>query len=197
MTKEVLSDRLAFVVSALFSPFITSTVFGLLSIAVISHNDPERFLKIALFIALIVGVPFISILLGRRQGKITDWHIMEREQRMGPFIAATFGAFVLFLAFRFLHVSRSLQAMSLALLVSGLVFSFITNYWKISIHAAAYAGGVLILSLVSSRPGLLLLELGLPLIIWARLKRKRHSIWQGLGAVLVVCLCIWAVFRFY
>jgi hypothetical protein len=65
------------------------------------------------------------------------------------------------------------------------VFLAITYFWKISFHAAVYAGGVMMVAGLLGWKWLAL-EMFLPLIIWARLKRHRHSVWQAIGAVAII-----------
>ncbi len=134
------------------------------------------------------------IYYGVKSGRLTDMHVMLREQRIEPFIVTMFGALLLIIAYHFLAVPKPLYALSIVLFINGLVFFLITLVWKISIHSAAYAGAVLILAHLVN-PNLAYLLLVLPLIMWARVYRHRHSVLQVLGAAVVVSLITLAAFR--
>lgn len=189
-----IASQTAKVISGLASPFIVLSVFGILSILSLKQPVEKSLIQIFLYLALIVGTPLIYILISIRRGTITNLHVTLREQRPAPFVAATLGSLLVLIIYLTLKVPPALIAIAVSVLVCGIIFTATTVYWKISIHAAAYAGSVLIFSLVIQDFRFLLLELFLPIIIWARLQRKRHNIYQAIVAAALACLSIYLTF---
>ena len=111
-----------------------------------------------------------------------------REQRTLPYLAAiaSFG-----LAFGLIYAllgGGSLAAIMLASTVNGLIVLFINFYWKISAHATGLAGPLAALTSVYGWP-ILPLYLLLPLVDWARVYLKAHTLGQVIVGSLFGLLC--------
>ncbi|NLH99618.1 MAG: hypothetical protein GX446_09030 [Chthonomonadales bacterium] len=180
-----LTDRVAFLISAAASPFITVSACALAVIATHTPSLAEAARYALPFLALTIALPGAWILVGVRTGRFTDPHVMLREQRAEPFMVANVGALGLVLVYVGLHAPVALQATAANMLANGLVFMLITRFWKVSIHAAAYAASVLVAS-VLVHPSVAWLGLGFPLVVWSRLRRQRHSLAQALVAAAMV-----------
>ena len=189
-----IADRLAFLISGFSSPFVVITSFALWVIAYYSRTLQQTILLSFPFFLLIIALPFTWILTGVRRGKFTDMHVMLREQRSEPFVVATVGAIVLSGIYSAMGAPHAIFVMAVNLAINGLLFGVLTQYWKASMHAASFAAGVLIASLLID-VRLLALAALLPLIIWARITRKRHDLSQTVGAVVIACVLTWAVCR--
>jgi hypothetical protein len=184
-----MKERLAKLISEISSPFLMVFVFGLWAVAGSVSTAKDFLIFGGLCILLISFLPFLYILLQIKLGNISDIHVAVREQRSGPFIIATCGAVILALLYHFLSAPKELIALAIALIVSGTVFGVISGFWKVSIHAAAYTGAVVIVAFIINFSLLWLLVL-LPVIIWARLIRKRHSVSQAIVASLLNAVCV-------
>ncbi len=180
-------NTLAFFISAASSPFLVIPLAGLFIIATQTYALVDFILWGALFVLLSTIIPFVFILIGVRLGHFSDIHVMIREQRAEPFMVATLSTLVLAIVFWLIDVPGTLFALSIVMFVNGIVFYLITMYWKISIHAASFAGAVTMAALLVNGYWWWLLLL-LPVIIWARWERHRHSVTQGVIAVLVVTI---------
>lgn len=191
-----MNERIAKAISTITSPFLVVIVFGLWAIGSSVQTVHDFALLGGLCLILIVGLPFFYILVNIQRGKITDMHVAIREQRAMPFVVATFGAIVLLTLYILLGAPKHLVALAASLIVSGVIFGAVTQFWKISIHAAAYTGAVIIVSFVISFDLLWLLLL-LPVIIWARLVRKRHSPAQAILASLLNAVCVTGTLLFF
>ena len=184
-----MKETVAKFVSGICSPFLVVIFFGLWAIAESVKTRHDFALFGGLQLLLVVGLPLLYILTHIKLGRITDIHVAVREQRVMPFVVATLGAIVLFVSYIQLDAPRQLIGLAAALIVSGVVFGIITQFWKISIHAASYTGAVIIISFVTHFHWLWLLTI-LPVIIWARLERKRHSPMQAIAACFVNAVCV-------
>lgn len=187
MIQMMIKDKAAKLISGLFSPFLVIPVFGLLAIAALSAHD-NFILWSLLFLILTVLSPFIFIYTSVRKGEITDIHVAIKEQRAKPFIISTLGAVIL--AVIYWKFAPHLFDLALTLMISGLVFAIISHFWKVSIHAAAFTGGVMILSFTRGNPEYLWLLLILPIIVWARIIRDRHTLAQSVMAAVLIALCV-------
>jgi hypothetical protein len=184
---------LAAAVSAITSPFVVICAFALWVIAY-HCGSGARFVTLSVpFLVLIIGLPFVWILLGVRRGRFTDMHVMLREQRFEPFVVATAGAAGLTAVYLALGAPRPLTALAVDLVVNGALFGVISRAWKVSVHAAAYAAGVLTAAvLIDGR--LAALFAAMPLVVWARVIRKRHDVPQSIAAAGIAIITTWGVF---
>jgi hypothetical protein len=178
-------DKLAFLVSALSSPFLVICGFALWVISQYAGSRTEFFYFSALFVISIIVVPLVWIQVGIRTGKFSDYHVMFKEQRFEPFVVATISAAIFTLAYIALGTPRELIALGVSLIANGTVFAILSKKWKVSIHAASYAAAVLIVAMLIDRQ-LYWLILLLPLIVWARIRRRRHNVGQALAAAVIV-----------
>lgn len=187
-----LEDILAFILSALASPFLVLPIFAIAVAARCSANRAQFLLWALLGAFFSTGIPFLYILIGVKTGRITDMHVREREQRNGPFIVALFssaaGAALLYLA----GAPLPLIVLGIGIIANGVVFLLITLRWKISMHPSVYTATVVAGTfLLDHRVAWLLCML--PAIVWARSHRSRHNIAQGLAAIGIAALITLAV----
>lgn len=176
---------IAWSVSVLFSPFLVpiATALGVIQKHAAPHNALRWFAIVVLFVAVL---PALSIAVMVRYTKISNLHLPNREERLLP-LCFTFGS--IGVGTVLLHTFGAAQEIvwaGIAYVVNGLVFSAITQMWKISFHSSVATGCVTLLVLLVS-PYFGWLFLLIPLIAWARVYRKRHTVLQTVvGAVLAV-----------
>lgn len=139
--------------------------------------------RAALYIALeIAGAVLVAgyVFLLRRYGRVADFWLSTRRQRLAPALlllpvfAGLLGALAL------LNAPEDLFLTTLSMgLASGAVAA-VTLFWKMSAHSAvvghAAAAGLLLLG-----PGGLLFTLLLPPVLWARVALKAHTVPQTLA----------------
>lgn len=177
------ADALAFLLSAVLSPYIVIPVGTMGIIYARAPNEFWVWAGISLLFSTVL--PLLYILIGMARGTISDLHVMEREQRGGPFVVAIAGGFVAgFVLFR-LGAPTSVWGLSIIQAVNGLAILGITSFTKISVHVAVLSATVIGATVLhpSTRPFVLLWLI--PMLMWARVWRGRHSIWQGIGGFFV------------
>lgn len=144
----------------------------------------------ALFAA---GIPLAYVLRGVRTGRLTDHHIPEREHRRVPLLFGIASVTVGLVALIVLGAPREV----LALLAAGgtglLVFTAVTHWWKMSIHAGVAAGTAATLTALYGPAGLLSLPLVL-LACWARIRLSAHTPAQVVAGALVGAVIAATVF---
>lgn len=85
---------------------------------------------------------------------------------------------------RKLGANVAVWGVGVVLAANGLVLFWISAYWKISIHVAVLSSTILAAVMMIEGVSLLYLVWMVPALIWARITRGRHTIWQGMVLVL-------------
>ena len=177
--------RIAWGTSVIFSPFLVpiATAVGVIQ----KHAAPQDALRWLVIVVLFVTVlPVLSIAVMVRYAKVSDLHLHNREERLLPLCCTLVSMVVGTVLLHQLGAAREIVWAGIAYIVNSLIFSVITPMWKISFHSSVATGCVTVLvMLVNPQFGWLFLLT--PLIVWARVYRKRHTLLQTIvGAVLAV-----------
>lgn len=175
----------AFALSTIFSPFV---VFALLIILFVRREAAvtQHFYYWSV-VALVVtaAIPLVYILWQFYRGRIADIHIERREQRMGVFLVFIFSILAGTITLWWLGAPQTFILLTVLIFCSALLAGIITLFWKISIHSWVIAGAITIYSLlVGNNLWLWWLAAVVPPVIWSRVYRGRHSIWQGMAGAL-------------
>lgn len=179
-----IADAVAFFLSALLSPYIVIPV-GAVGIIYVRAPDDKFWLWAGISVLFMVGFPVLYILWGIKRGIISDVHVMEREQRSGPFLIAIIGSLIGAILLFCLQAPPSIWGLNIILCGNGVLIWFITRYTKISVHVCVLSATVLGASILhTAMPPFALLWL-IPMLIWARMRRQRHTFWQGLSGFAV------------
>lgn len=184
--------RLARLITEVLAP---SPLCAALLVAVAAKSAPSvgDALRWGLLAAGFVSVfPFLYILRGVRQRRLSDHHVGAREQR--PALLLLFVAVVVvgtgLLAA--LGAPRPVVALIAAMAVGLAVSLAITLVWKVSVHAATAAGAAVILLLVFG-PALWPCLAIPPLVAWSRVEIGDHTpaqvvVGMGMGAAVAAAV---------
>ena len=136
---------------------------------------------------------------------ISDLSIEDRKQRIAPFIFIfCFYATATYMFYAKVQVSEVIIVFFAALTFLILILTFITIFWKISVHGAS-AGGTIgfAMALYAAYPYenysiiLSMLFILAGLVIYARLSLNAHTPSQAyLGAILGFVVCFFAMMSF-
>lgn len=175
-----LPNALAFMLSAVLSPYLV-ILFGTVGI-IYARSEPQKFWQfLAISLVFSIVLPTLYVLYGIKKGFISDVHVMEREQRNGPFAVAIIGSFLATLLLFLLGAPASVWGLSLILVANGLLIWLITLKTKISVHVSVLASTALGTTILHPEIPPLSFAWMIPALIWARWYRRRHTIWQGIG----------------
>jgi len=165
-------DRLARWVSVLFdSSVISIPVF--LSIG--WHEAGWAGVGWAVLTLLIItGIPLAYIVIGQRRGWVGDWELSRREDRPRFILVSLSSDLLALLLLRAVGAPHLLRVMVLVYLTLGITMFTISNYWKISLHMVGVGGFATALTFVFG-PLAVVTFLSLPLVAWARLRRRKHT----------------------
>jgi hypothetical protein len=142
--------------------------------------------------AVLAGVvPFAVCFLLLRRGSVEDIHVADRTRRWIPLGAAMASGILGLLALRLMGTPIELQALGAAYLANAAAFGLVSLTWKVSIHAGVFSGALAACALAVS-PWWWMGLSTVPLVVWARTRRGRHTLLQGIagGCLAVVVTTI-------
>jgi len=173
------SEKTAAIISRFLGPHY---VAGLL-LLILGLADPfsqKRGVVWAIGLGLLsVCVPLVLMTRELRLGRISDWHISNRKERLGlvpVLISITAPGIPLLILWAFNGPELLLAAFLTSLVISSLSL-LVTLWWKISQHVTSIAASTTFITAVlgiGASPILLLI----PLVAWARVKVGAHTIMQ-------------------
>jgi hypothetical protein len=125
-------------------------------------------------LVFVTGIPLAYLLVGRKRGWVGDMEMTQRADRP-RFILISLSSDVLALAILWLSEGpHLLRLLVLTYFCLAVVMLTISSFWKISMHMAGVGGFATALVFVFGAPALWAF-LALPLVAWARLKRRKHT----------------------
>ncbi len=119
-----------------------------------------------------------------KKGTFTDLDVSHREQRPLLFLVGIIISSIYFVSLFFLDAPPVLFAIAFGIMLGIAVVSIINKRVKASIHVAAVTALILAVAVGFGGYYLFLLFL-IPLVVWARLTTKRHSLTEAItGGIL-------------
>ena len=187
------ADRFAELVSYVFHPLVVVIPTLVIAMTHMGSTFWEAIFWTILSIA-IVNLPMALLLFwGVRSGKYSDASVSIREQRTSIF-AVGGTCLVILLA---LLIIGNAPIVIIACLVSALIATalgyWINRYTKLSLHSAAMAGCTAVLLLTAPLIGVIMAVFA-PLVGWARIRLKHHTLVQILIGWMVSMICVFVVF---
>lgn len=189
-------DKTAFLISAVFSPFVIIPFFIVIVVSAFATTRKEfyTFTAIGLFFSTIV--PLLNAVIAVKLGKITDIHVAVREERKEPFIVALLSIAVCTVVLYLIQAPPELVKLGVVMIFNGMLFFLITMFWKISMHSSILAGVLISLSILVNNWFLAGFAV-IPFLIWARIRRDRHNIYQGIIACILAAGVTYFIFYLF
>jgi membrane-associated phospholipid phosphatase len=175
---------LARIISDVLSPAALA-VPGLM-LGVWASGDPATFRYALLYFAFAIPVPMLYVVWLLKTGRVTDIHLPNRRERFGPFAVASAAAVAGVAALILVGAPTVFVAPIIAALVQTLLLFAITLAWQISIHTSTSAG-LATFAALGIGGSAILFSLLVPIVMWARLYLKRHTLAQTLAGVALGC----------
>lgn len=186
-------DAISFIISALFSPYITALVFIIIITYTYAHDLAQFLPWMVTFLFFAIILPGIYVLWQMEAGKIHDFHISNRQERKVPFLILGASSIIGLIILLLLHAARQVVIVGVAYSLNALVIALITQYWKISVHMVLFSSVVTItVILYGANFGWLYLIL-IPLA-WSRIHRKHHTLAQVTAGAILAFVLTTAVF---
>ena len=141
-------------------------------------------------------LPVFFILILFRLGRVTNLNLEIKEQRTLPLLFAIGAACIGLGIFFVIGASREIIWAGIAYITNAVIFGVITQFWKISFHTGVFTGCITVLILIFHDAKFAWLYLLVPLIAWARVQRKRHTLVQTMVGALVALINTVVVLKF-
>jgi membrane-associated phospholipid phosphatase len=144
-------------------------------------------LWLSLLIPLLVIPPLIYLFWLVHKGDIEDIYMPKRETRLRPLAVLMLWLFLCLGLIRYWQAPVLVEIFVLTITVLIGVLSLVTLFWKISFHGAAISAAATTTVMVagsSAWPVMLLV----PLVGWARVRLRRHTLRQVIYGSLVGAL---------
>ncbi|RYX85659.1 hypothetical protein EON83_04790 [bacterium] len=184
--KRSFADWIAFLLSAILSPYLVIPVGTVGIIYARTSHSPRQFLAwVSISLLFSTALPLLYILVGMWRGTISDVHVMERDQRGGPFVVAIVGGFLGAFLLYLMQAPVSVWGLSIIQGVNGLAILAITNFTKISVHVSVLSATVMGAIALNPQFSPYWVIWLVPVLMWARTKRGRHSWGQGIAGFAV------------
>lgn len=186
-------DVLAFLISAVLSPYITALVFIIVITYKYSNNVGQFLPWMITFLLFGLVIPGLYVLWLLEIKKIQDIHIADPEERKVPFWVAGISAVVGTISLTFLHAARPVVVMAVTYSANAILVALITQYWKISIHMALFSSVVTVAVILFGAPYAWFYLILIPLA-WSRIHRKRHTLLQAVAGAMMAFVLTTGVF---
>jgi hypothetical protein len=186
-----MADRLARWISILFDSSVLSIpVF--LAFGWIEAGTPGVGWAI-LILAIVTGIPLAYLVIGLKRGWVGDMEMTRRSERPRFILISLSSDVLALLILRLLHGPHLLTVIVLTYFCLAITMLTISSFWKISLHMAGVGGFSAALLYVFGAP-VLWAFLSLPLVAWARLHRRKHTLAQLVGGAIAGILITVLVF---
>ncbi len=174
--------RVAKAVSNGGNPVIMALASTCVIAATLASPAAWRWMAFEIFFSMMVPVSYIFWLVRRK--RVTDFDIYHREQRHSAYLVTIGCVLTTILVMWIGNAPLLMLFMALAAFAQATLMFLINLRWKISSHAAGMAGFVTLLSFLLGGMAALSL-LGIPLMIWSRVRLRRHTLMQTVAGSLL------------
>lgn len=189
----------ALVISRSFDIYVVFPFLLLISFFLSLSSMPGSLVWFGLFMAVLVVVPVLGDIYLVRKGSIADWDLSHQTQRFIYITDASIVLFILAAISVLFSAPLIFQATAIIIFLIESLFSFVTYFWKISVHAELVTL-FCIYAIVLINRDLWFLVFAIPMVFFARMYLKMHTFMQllfGSGVSVVVCLTVLKLFRLY
>ncbi len=188
--------RIANLTSNILNPFLVSIVLILLLSfkSTSSALDAVKWLLISIAVSVLPVFGVIIYLV--RSQKLENVFIDVRKQRTKIYLLAGVCAGVGCVILYYLGAPKELIATFVAGLSAVVTFMCVNLLWKISLHTALIAASVAMLIILYGSIAAITVVL-VPLIAWARIELKHHSLAQVAAGALLAALIVVVVFYLF
>ena len=139
-----------------------------------ASHTPGTYRYALLYFCVAVLVPALYVVWAVRTGRISDFHMANRRERVAPFVVSLVCGLSAWLLLMGVGAATGFVALVFAMLLQTLLLFLITLAWQVSVHTAVAASLVTFVCQVVGPEAMPLAGL-IPLVAWARLYLGRHT----------------------
>jgi hypothetical protein len=178
-----MSKKIAEIISLILDPLVVLMPVPFFLVFEKTNNSVRSFAWTVISIFFIV-LYFLLILVGIKFGIFSDFDLSRREQRPVAFLVGIFLTISYLIILFLFHAPGILQIGTFALILGVVVIGVVNMFTKVSWHLAvlsAFLTSIVLIEGWEFLGGFILL----PLLAWARIKTKNHTLLQTvLGSVI-------------
>jgi len=189
-------DRIAKIISQITQPPLVIGVFLTFLVFYYAPDTATGFIWLLIAAGLIGFIPTVFTFVAFKLGWISDVLLPERKDRIGPFLVAALGAVITLICFYKMDVPTEILVFLMALILVLMVVLLITTFWKISVHATTITVVTVSINVLTDCQYWYLLFL-IPVVMWARVYRKRHTGAQVFAGALINGVIVYAAFKLF
>jgi membrane-associated phospholipid phosphatase len=191
-------NKVAKILSYIFDGSFISIPIIIIICFMVVGNKAEAFSWAFTFLLFGTVIPYLYVALLYRRKRIDDIHIPKREDRIKPLLVSIASYGLCLVILYVLNGPLFLKSIFAVILISTIVFTIITYFWKISLHTGWVTFVVITFNILFGRWMLLMVPL-IPVIGWARVRIKKHTIKQvifGAGVSTITSFIIYYNYGF-
>lgn len=194
-TKKTLL-QIARAVSLLFQPIIVIGVFLAILVTYYTPDLRTGLVRLLITTLLIGAIPIAFTIVAARLGWVKNAWLEKRQDRIGPFLVAAFCMIINLIVFYKFDVDREVLVFLMSLILVTTLTLIITMYWKISVHAAVVTI-VAVAANVMADGKFWYLYLLIPLVMWARVYKKNHTVAQVITGSILNGAIVYMTFKIF
>ena len=175
-------DAFASVLSSVACPPILAAAMMATTASIENTSQAWRFA--VLYVSLAIASPILYLLWLMHRGVVSDLDVKIRAERWRPLLAAQLGMAIALVLFLLKGAPSLMIGLAGGMMLYTSAAFFITLYWKISMHSAA-AAALTALAVVQFGPPAYPVAFGVPLMAWARIRLRRHTLAQTIAGALL------------
>ena len=164
---------LAKIISIILNPIVLAFFAPFFLIYKTTH-DVQLAINWSLYTLIFISIFGLFTIISVKKKIITDMDISKREQRSFVYIVGILFSSIYLISLFFFHGPFILYFSTIGIIIGVSFLSIVNRKIKASIHTATITALILPVAISYGNYYYLLLFL-IPLIIWARLKTKRHT----------------------
>jgi len=187
---------LAEVVSWAFFPPLVATVFFIFLIFWYSADLSEGLRWVTFISPFLIFIPLIFFAVMYKLGWVSDIDLSDRSQRPLYLVVFIIGLAIASAILYFLQVPLKFFVYTFSGLVMTILTTIITFCWKISFHTAVTTSVVTAITILGGARYIPIFLL-IPIIAWARVKLKKHTVSQVIGGFVVAWVVTEVVFYLF
>lgn len=196
MSREALKEKVAFYISMTLSPYVVAVLFAVILSLYFANNTREFMTWFPVQIIFTTAVPLgVSFVLLKR-GRITDLHFSINEERRVFLLVALPVLPVYLIVLTYVEAPLGLLIIVSGYSITAIAVALVTFKTKVSIHSAAITACAAGLFILLESYAIPLMGL-VPMVVWARLHRGRHTLGQALIGVILASGIMLVVFFIY
>jgi len=192
-------NKFATTISYIFDgSFISVPIFLIICLMVVD-NKIEAINWALLCLLFGTVVPYLYICFLYKKKEINDMHISEKENRIKPMVVSCISYIIWFIILYVLEAPKILKSIFAVIIVSTIILTIITFFWKICLHASVITIIVITFNIIFESKWMLLMVPLIPVIGWARVRIKKHTVNQvilGVGISTVTTFFIYYNYGF-